>query len=244
MDVEMPVMDGLGAVRRIRQLEDKGDINKHIPVIAITANARQEQVAVALEAGMDEVVTKPFLVRELVPRMVALVQRFGGWWNTRELGDFQNPKRELGMRKLEARVQRQQQQWCKHRGMFVFAFCRWALEEEKFLILGFQTLCQKGLLNLEGSGILRSRHKRDFACLLLLLLRMPIRYARAEANHDNHDTRHKATPQSLDFLEETWSGSALPPARASQQSTGPREHDAAKERTWQSWGYAVAVRGR
>jgi hypothetical protein len=29
---------------------------------------------------------------------------------------------------------------------------------------------------------------------------MPIRYARAEANHDNHDTRHKATPQSLDFL--------------------------------------------
>jgi CheY-like chemotaxis protein len=78
MDVEMPVMDGLGAVRRIRQLEDKGDINKHIPVIAITANARQEQVAVALEAGMDEVVTKPFLVRELVPRMVALVQRFGG----------------------------------------------------------------------------------------------------------------------------------------------------------------------
>jgi CheY-like chemotaxis protein len=78
MDVEMPVMDGLGAVRRIRQLEAKGDINKHIPVIAITANARQEQVAVALEAGMDEVVTKPFLVRELVPRMVALVQKFGG----------------------------------------------------------------------------------------------------------------------------------------------------------------------
>jgi CheY-like chemotaxis protein len=82
MDVEMPVMDGLGAVRRIRAAEAKGDINAHIPVIAITANARQEQVAVAMEAGMDEVVTKPFLVRELVPRMVGLVQRFaggGGW---------------------------------------------------------------------------------------------------------------------------------------------------------------------
>jgi len=78
MDVEMPVMDGLGAVRRIRAAEAKGDINAHIPVIAITANARQEQVAVALEAGMDEVVTKPFLVRELVPRMVGLVQRFAG----------------------------------------------------------------------------------------------------------------------------------------------------------------------
>ncbi|KAI4842173.1 hypothetical protein E4T44_07466 [Aureobasidium sp. EXF-8845] len=78
MDVEMPVMDGLGAVRRIRAAEAKGDINAHIPVIAITANARQEQVAVAMEAGMDEVVTKPFLVRELVPRMVGLVQRFAG----------------------------------------------------------------------------------------------------------------------------------------------------------------------
>ena len=76
MDVEMPVMDGLGAVRRIRQSESKGDIIGHVPVIAITANARPEQVAVALEAGMDEVVTKPFLVRELVPRMVALVQKY------------------------------------------------------------------------------------------------------------------------------------------------------------------------
>lgn len=75
MDVEMPVMDGLGAVRRIRQLESKGDITHHVPVIAITANARPEQVTTALEAGMDEVVTKPFLVRELVPRMVALVQK-------------------------------------------------------------------------------------------------------------------------------------------------------------------------
>lgn len=75
MDVEMPVMDGLGAVRRIRQLESKGEMKNHVPVVAITANARPEQVATALEAGMDEVVTKPFLVRDLVPRMVALVQK-------------------------------------------------------------------------------------------------------------------------------------------------------------------------
>ncbi|TIA48566.1 hypothetical protein D6C79_04046 [Aureobasidium pullulans] len=75
MDVEMPVMDGLTCVRRIRELESQGNIIGHVPVIAITANARNEQVAVAVEAGMDEVVTKPFLVRELVPRMVALVQK-------------------------------------------------------------------------------------------------------------------------------------------------------------------------
>lgn len=75
MDVEMPVMDGLSCVRRIRELESQGNIIGHVPVIAITANARNEQVAVAVEAGMDEVVTKPFLVRELVPRMVALVQK-------------------------------------------------------------------------------------------------------------------------------------------------------------------------
>ncbi|KAH0154604.1 histidine kinase, partial [Aureobasidium melanogenum] len=54
MDVEMPVMDGLAAVRRIRQLESRGDITTHVPIIAITANARPEQVAVALEAEADK----------------------------------------------------------------------------------------------------------------------------------------------------------------------------------------------
>ena len=69
----MPVMDGLTCIRRIRQLEQSGAMLGRVPVIAITANARPEQVASAIEAGMDEVVTKPFKIRDLVPRMESLV---------------------------------------------------------------------------------------------------------------------------------------------------------------------------
>lgn len=57
MDLEMPVMDGLTCVSRIRQFEKTGEILQHVPIIAITANARAEQINTALEAGMDEVVS-------------------------------------------------------------------------------------------------------------------------------------------------------------------------------------------
>lgn len=56
LDVEMPIMDGLTCARRIRELEQKHDIVRHVPIIGITANARVEQIAACIEAGMDEVV--------------------------------------------------------------------------------------------------------------------------------------------------------------------------------------------
>ena len=52
MDQEMPVMDGLTCTRRIRELEREGKLTGHVPIIAVTANARAEQVQTALEAGM------------------------------------------------------------------------------------------------------------------------------------------------------------------------------------------------
>lgn len=75
LDVEMPVMDGLTCARRIRELERGGEINDHVPIIGITANARSDQISACLEAGMDEVVTKPFRITDLTPRMLALVDR-------------------------------------------------------------------------------------------------------------------------------------------------------------------------
>jgi CheY-like chemotaxis protein len=79
LDVEMPIMDGLTCIRRIRALELSGEISGHIPVIAITANARNEQIAAAIEAGMDSVVTKPFTIKDLVPQMEALVDTWSGY---------------------------------------------------------------------------------------------------------------------------------------------------------------------
>ena len=52
MDLEMPVMDGLTCVQKIRELESAGAIVRHVPIIAVSANARSEQIDTALEAGM------------------------------------------------------------------------------------------------------------------------------------------------------------------------------------------------
>lgn len=52
MDLEMPVMDGLTATRHIRDYEADKTIVKHVPIIAVTANARLEQIETAITAGM------------------------------------------------------------------------------------------------------------------------------------------------------------------------------------------------
>ena len=56
LDVEMPIMDGLTCARHIRELQRDKEIVRHVPIIGITANARVEQIASCIEAGMDEVV--------------------------------------------------------------------------------------------------------------------------------------------------------------------------------------------
>ncbi|KAF2128014.1 hypothetical protein P153DRAFT_319207 [Dothidotthia symphoricarpi CBS 119687] len=71
MDWEMPIMDGLTCVRNIRELQKQGVVHGHIPVIAVTANVRSEQVEIALKAGMDDVVSKPFRI----PEICACIQR-------------------------------------------------------------------------------------------------------------------------------------------------------------------------
>lgn len=62
-------MDGLTAVRRIRELEQEGKLRRHIPIIAVTANARAEQREGALEAGMNSAVTKPFGILDVMEKM-------------------------------------------------------------------------------------------------------------------------------------------------------------------------------
>ncbi|PQE29971.1 hypothetical protein CJF32_00000632 [Rutstroemia sp. NJR-2017a WRK4] len=76
MDLEMPIMDGLSCARRIRNLESEGTIVRHVPIIAVTANARLEQIETAIAAGMDDVVSKPFRIPDLLPKIEELVTRF------------------------------------------------------------------------------------------------------------------------------------------------------------------------
>ena len=63
MDVQMPVMDGLEAARRIRAMDS--DYCKNVPIVAMTANAFEEDRKAALEAGMNEHVAKPIDVDKL-----------------------------------------------------------------------------------------------------------------------------------------------------------------------------------
>ncbi len=59
MDMQMPVMDGLTAIREIRRVELEGSLPR-TPVIMLTANALPDQIAAAVEAGADLHLSKPF----------------------------------------------------------------------------------------------------------------------------------------------------------------------------------------
>ena len=71
----MPIMDGLTCVKKITRLQDEGWIVGHVPVIAVTANARSEQITTAKDGGMDSVVTKPFRIPELIPEIERQLRR-------------------------------------------------------------------------------------------------------------------------------------------------------------------------
>ena len=69
MDIQMPVMDGYEAARRIRALEDPA--KAAIPIIAVTANAFEEDRKNAMELGMDGHLAKPYDV----PKMMDMIQK-------------------------------------------------------------------------------------------------------------------------------------------------------------------------
>ena len=64
MDVQMPVMDGYEATRRIRMLEDSE--KSSITIIAMTANAFDEDRKAALDCGMNGFISKPINVKEIM----------------------------------------------------------------------------------------------------------------------------------------------------------------------------------
>jgi len=65
MDVHMPVMDGLEATQTIREIE-KEEKRKSVPVIALTADALNEDISRFLKSGMNECITKPFKINKLM----------------------------------------------------------------------------------------------------------------------------------------------------------------------------------
>ncbi|MDE1461568.1 response regulator [Spartinivicinus poritis] len=72
MDCQMPVMDGFEATKIIRQLETGLDDDKPTPIIALTANAVNDEQQKCLAAGMDEFISKPVTIKQLT----AVLQKY------------------------------------------------------------------------------------------------------------------------------------------------------------------------
>jgi CheY-like chemotaxis protein len=73
MDVQMPELDGLGATRQIRALNT--ETAAKIPIIAMTANAFNEDVNACLEAGMNDHLAKPIDVGEFMKVLAKYVKK-------------------------------------------------------------------------------------------------------------------------------------------------------------------------
>lgn len=72
MDIQMPIMDGYEAARQIRAMDKPGVAD--IPIIAMTANAFEEDRKAALEAGMDGHIPKPINVPELISLLAEILK--------------------------------------------------------------------------------------------------------------------------------------------------------------------------
>jgi CheY-like chemotaxis protein len=70
MDIQMPEMDGLEATREIRRREQSA--GRHVPIIALTANATAGDRERCFEAGMDGFIGKPLSVKVLLEAIDAI----------------------------------------------------------------------------------------------------------------------------------------------------------------------------
>src|SRR5512139_3248411 len=73
LDWMMPGLSGVEVCQQIRQFEPTADV----PILMLTAKAREEDLETGFTAGVDDYMVKPFSPRELARRVTALLARAG-----------------------------------------------------------------------------------------------------------------------------------------------------------------------
>ena len=69
MDIQMPVMDGFSATKAIRNPKSKV-LNRHIPIVALTAHALKEEISKCIDSGMNDYLSKPIEPQKLTDVLV------------------------------------------------------------------------------------------------------------------------------------------------------------------------------
>ena len=72
MDIQMPHMDGYKATETIRELSDEG--KAHIPIVALTANAFEEDRKMAISKGMNDHIAKPIDVKKVEEVIISVLK--------------------------------------------------------------------------------------------------------------------------------------------------------------------------
>lgn len=70
LDWMLPIYDGLTVLRRIRQ-------SSNVPIIMITARSQTSDISMVLDQGLDDYITKPFEIEELLARIRVVLRRLG-----------------------------------------------------------------------------------------------------------------------------------------------------------------------
>jgi len=73
IDIGLPLISGIELIRELRKLD------KHFPILILTARGNWQDKVEGLEAGADDYLVKPFHVEELLARLNALLRRSAGW---------------------------------------------------------------------------------------------------------------------------------------------------------------------
>jgi TMAO reductase system sensor TorS len=106
MDCQMPVMDGYQATAAIRIMENKEGSGKHIPIIALTANALEGDKERCFSAGMDDYISKPFKQEMIVKIFERLFHGKKTFGPIEDVPAERDDKQQLSKESMEPREER------------------------------------------------------------------------------------------------------------------------------------------